>query len=76
MYNYCGMDVIKIPLFKSVQVRTHRKKRINKKWCKKYGMKSIQARPVMDHYYTGLNNKIFIPEELWDIFMAAVNLQK
>jgi hypothetical protein len=68
---FCGMDVIKVPLFNHIQARTHKKRRINKKWLKRYGMKVVQIRPVSDSYYTGMN-KIFVPEELWGIFMAAI----
>ena len=70
---YCGMEVIKMPLFKSVQARKHNKKRINKKWLKKYGMKSVQIRPIADCYYT-TSKTIFVPEELWGVFITAINV--
>ncbi len=32
----------KLTTFRQVQVRTHKRKRINKKWKKKYGMKDTE----------------------------------
>lgn len=38
-----GMRIITTDrITKDVQARTHRKKRINKKWLKRYGMKTIR----------------------------------
>jgi hypothetical protein len=71
MQTFCGMEIIKVPLFKQVQARRHRKKRINKKWLKRYGMKMIQIRPKSDEYWVG-KGKIFVPEELWDVFQKQL----
>jgi len=43
--------------YKSVQIRTHKKKRINKKWRKKYGFKQIEI--VNDKSYV-FGGKIYI----------------
>ena len=37
-------------IVKKVQVRTHKKKRINKKWLKRYGFKEV---PDYDTIYVG-----------------------
>lgn len=71
MQMFCGMEVIKVPLFKQVQAKTHRCKRINKKWLKCYGMKLVQIRKRSDSYWVGMN-KIMVPEELWDVFQKAI----
>lgn len=52
----CGEpDVGSTPLTlyseKRVQVRRHRKKRINKKWAKKYGYRVIKV-PIGDFYFS------------------------
>lgn len=42
-----GMKVIgNDTLVDSVQARTHRKKRINKKWLKRYGYKNVPSKKV------------------------------
>jgi hypothetical protein len=73
MQTLFGMEIIKVPLFKQVQARRHRKKRINKKWLKRYGTKIIQIRPKSesDEYLVGMG-KIFVPEELWDVFQKQL----
>lgn len=39
---YCGLRIITdVSLGKMVQARTHKKKRINKKWRKRFGFKSV-----------------------------------
>lgn len=41
--NYCGMNVvITDAITKKVRRRTHKKKRIDKKWLKRYGYKEVQ----------------------------------
>ena len=40
--NYSGMQIVILPFVKEfVQIRCHKKKRINKKWRKCYGVKAI-----------------------------------
>lgn len=45
--------VIRRPPFTSIQVKTHRKKRINKKWQKRYGYQQIclpyNAAEILQH---------------------------
>ena len=42
-FNYNGVPIIITnAITKTVQARTHKKKRINKKWLKRYGYKEIQ----------------------------------
>lgn len=72
MFRYNGMDVIKIPLYKKVQARTNKNKRINKKWFKRYGTKIILIRKRSKEILMS-RGQIFVPEELWDVFIKAVN---
>jgi len=69
--NLWGHEVIMLPLGKMIPARRHRKKRINKKWLKRYGMKWVQTRGMLNEYYQ-MGNKIIIPEELWGVFRTAV----
>ena len=69
--NYCALELIKLPLGKLVPARRHRKKRIDKKWIKRYGLKWVQTRATMTEYYQ-MVNKLIIPEELWGIFQATI----
>ncbi len=40
--NFLGYQVIAVPyMIDIVQARTHKKKRINKKWRKRYGVKEV-----------------------------------
>jgi hypothetical protein len=40
--NFLGYQVIAVPyMMDIVQARTHKKKRINKKWRKRYGVKEV-----------------------------------
>ena len=42
-FNYNGVPIIITnAITKTVQARTHKKKRINKKWLKRYGYKEVQ----------------------------------
>ena len=43
---------------KEVQVRTHRKKRINKKWRKRYGMKRVEDPTKMVLAEDGFGGKV------------------
>lgn len=69
-----GMEVIKVPLYKSVQARKNKAKRIHKKWLKIYGKRLIQTRPVSKNYFIAFN-KIMVPEELWDQFIKATQIE-
>ena len=41
-FNYDGVPIIITnAITKTVQARTHKKKRINKKWAKRYGFKCV-----------------------------------
>lgn len=70
---YLGMEVIKVPLYKKVQARKHKQKRINKKWLKKYGTKMVQTRPETKNFFMAFN-KLMVPEELWDVFIKSVKV--
>jgi len=70
---YCGKEVIRMPLYKIIEIRWHKKKRINKKLNKRYGIRTrlIQIRPKQTDAYVAFD-KIFIPEEIWDKFIGAI----
>lgn len=55
-YNYnsiFGYNIIGVPyMADKVQARKHKKKRINKKWCKRYGMREV---PWKKFYIEGYN---------------------
>ncbi len=71
MINLFGLEVHKLPLGTMVPARRHRKKRIDKKWIKRYGLKWVQTRGTLAEYYQ-MGNKLIIPEELWGIFQTAI----
>jgi hypothetical protein len=73
MQYFCGMEVIKVPLYRQIQARKHKKKRINKKWLKRYGMKIVQTRPKLDKCFIAMG-KVMIPEELWDEFQKGLRV--
>ena len=51
--NFFGYNIIAVPYMSDiVQARTHKKRRINKKWRKRYGMKEI---PWNKFYIEGNN---------------------
>ena len=53
--NFLGYQVIAVPyMADKVQARTHKKKRINKKWRKRYGFKEVP----WNKFYI-FENKIF-----------------
>jgi hypothetical protein len=54
-FPFCGIEIITVPYPTiKIQAKTHRKRRINKKWLKRYGYKTILAK--YDH------NKIIFDE--------------
>lgn len=55
--SYTGIPIIVIPDSKK-QNRTHRKKRINKKWAKRYGY--TQYNSIEDDKAINLNGSIYI----------------
>lgn len=70
-----GMEVIKVPLHRSIQARKHRAKRVNKKWLKRYGKRLIQTRPKSDNCFITFN-KIMVPEEIWDKFIKSTQIKE
>lgn len=62
-YNYInGFKVITTPNPKQIQKRTHRKKRINKKWAKRYGYYMSRPTTQDDQIYM-LPDKTLIMNE-------------
>lgn len=55
--NYTGIPIIVISDSKK-QNRTHRKKRINKKWAKRYGY--MQHNPMEDNQVISLNGNMYM----------------
>ena len=64
-----GLDIVisKNLVEKYVQKRKHHKRRINKKWAKKYGSK-----PVYDMNYYFLDNKVYMSPKAFE----ALNIEK
>jgi hypothetical protein len=73
-YNYNGIfgySVIGVPhMADKVQARRHKKKRINKKWRKRYGMKEI---PWNKFYIEG--NKIYCHPKLVEKVKAEIYMR-
>lgn len=55
--------IISDRITKDVQARTHKRKRINKKWLKRYGFKTVPD-----------NTRIFVTDEC--VFMTEKNYEK
>lgn len=69
MFSY---DIICVPyMADTIQVRTHKKKRINKKWRKRYGMKEIP----WNKFYI-FENKIFCHPKLAEKVKAEIYFPK
>ena len=69
---YLGYKIVEsTAITKEVQRRTHKKKRINKKWAKRYGYKAVpdNCRFVL------WKNYIFAQPELCDKFVEAIQKQ-
>lgn len=54
-----------------VQVRKHRKKRINKKWLKKYGKKSVPKKEIVIANL-GRDKVILCHPKYWDKFQHFI----
>ena len=61
----CGMQVIIVPE-KKVQRKTHKKKRINKKWAKRYGYKYIESMEDDNIYMLPKDNKLIMNRSTYD----------
>lgn len=61
----CGMQVIIAPE-KKVQRKTHKKKRINKKWAKRYGYKYIKSMEDDNIYMLPKDNKLIMSRNTYD----------
>jgi hypothetical protein len=60
---YCGMQIIVTDaITKKVRRRTHKKKRIDKKWLKRYGYKEVQDHSKI--YQSG--NYLFMSQQTYD----------
>ena len=58
-----GMEIIITEcLTKDIQRRTHKKRRINKKWLKRYGYKSVPDNDKMIVF----NNKLFMTKGAYE----------
>lgn len=66
---YCGMQIIITDaITKKVRRRTHKKKRIDKKWLKRYGYKEVQDHSKM--YKSG--NYLFMSQKNYDRLKAEL----
>lgn len=68
MFKYNGLKVFVSPLCtRQVQVKRHkRNKRINKKWLKRYGTKTVEEALVMG------NHTLFVSQRAYDALGAEV----
>ena len=68
MFNYNGLKVFVSPLCtRQVQVKRHkRNKRINKKWLKRYGTKTVEEAFVMG------NHTLFVSQRAYNALRAEV----
>lgn len=58
-----GMEIVITEcLTKDIQRRTHKKRRINKKWLKRYGYKCVSDNDKMIVF----NNKLFMTKEAYE----------
>lgn len=73
-YNYnniFGYDIIGVPYMADiVQARTHKKKRINKKWRKRYGVREV---PWKKFYIEG--NKIYCHPKMIEKIKAEIYIR-
>lgn len=70
---YNGMEIIITPaIVKHEQARKHRKKRINKKWLKRYGLKEIPDDDTC--YYYPPANKIFMTKGCYERIKDCVEV--
>lgn len=67
-----GYQIIEVPcMMDIVQARTHKKKRINKKWRKRYGVKEI---PWNKFYIEG--NRIYCHPKMAEKVKAEIYIRK
>lgn len=68
--NFYGFDVVLVPFMVDiVQVKRHRKKRINKKWRKRYGFKAVHWRKVI---VDKKNRRLLMHPKVWEILLPQV----
>ena len=66
-----GYDIIAVPYMADiVQARTHKKKRINKKWRKRYGVREV---PWKKFYVEG--NRIYCHPKMIDKLKAEIYIK-
>ena len=70
----CGMQVIIVPE-KKVQRKTHKKKRINKKWAKRYGYKHIKAMEDENIYLIPWHNQIIMNRNTYNNLKNAKDIK-
>lgn len=75
-YNYnsiFGYQVIAIPYMADrVQARTHKKKRINKKWRKRYGFREV---PWKQFYIDTANMRIYCHPKIVEKIKAEIYMR-
>lgn len=70
----CGMQVIIVPE-KKVQRKTHKKKRINKKWAKRYGYKHIKSMEDDNIYLIPGHNQIIMNRNTYNNLKNAKDIK-
>ena len=66
-----GMPIIILPPTKK-QARTHKKKRINKKWAKRYGF-TLYTSIIGDNDMFMLDNKLYMGYKAYEKLKESVN---
>ena len=61
--------VIDNHITKSVRCRTHKKRRIDKKWLKKYGFKEVQDDTKMYMF----DGRLFMSQKCFDKLLKTIN---
>ena len=68
-----GYDIIGVPyMADKVQARKHKKKRVNKKWRKRYGMKDI---PWKKFYIDTANMRIYCHPKMVEKIKAKIYMR-
>ena len=61
---------------KTIQIRKHRKKRINKKWRKKYGVIEYNMMPHGEVFFDEVNRVLHMTRRTYDKLIAEIRGKK
>lgn len=68
--SYAGIPIIVIP-DKKVQKRKHKRKRINKKWLKRYGYNIIPS-PFEDDKIISMDGKLYMNSRTYQVLLNTI----